>query len=171
MTNNQLSKLIHSVADGDMEALKDIWHEMQMGVTSFALMYLKNHQLAEDATQETFEKIIKNAGSYTRDSNPKAWILTITRNIAISMTRKYAREVEFSEDLSFISDSSNMEYNISDCDYIISLLNRISVVERKILVLHVVSGLKHHEISKLLEMPLGTVYRTYSQCVKKLRKY
>ena len=41
--------------------------------------------------------------------------------------------------------------------------------ERKIVVLHAVTGFKHREIAKLLELPLSTVLSKYNRAIKKLK--
>ena len=46
----------------------------------------------------------------------------------------------------------------------------ISDEERNILILHAVSGLKHREIAKMLEMPLATVLSKYNRAIKKIKK-
>ena len=42
--------------------------------------------------------------------------------------------------------------------------------ERKIVLLHVVTGLKFTEISKAAEIPLGTVLSCYHRAIRKLHK-
>ena len=41
--------------------------------------------------------------------------------------------------------------------------------ERRIVVLHAVTGLKHREIAQLLELPLATVLSKYHRALKKLK--
>ena len=43
--------------------------------------------------------------------------------------------------------------------------------ERKIVMLHAISGLKHREIAELLELPLATVLSKYHRALKKLRVF
>ena len=50
------------------------------------------------------------------------------------------------------------------------LLDSLDSQERRIVVLHAVTGLKHREIAALLELPLSTVLSKYSRSLKKLRK-
>ena len=49
-------------------------------------------------------------------------------------------------------------------------LNTLTVEERQVVLLHAVSGLKHREIAKLLEMPLPTVLSKYRRSLSKLKK-
>ena len=48
-------------------------------------------------------------------------------------------------------------------------LESLSEEERKIVVLHAVSGFRHREIAEFLDMPLATVLSKYARSVKKLR--
>ena len=50
-----------------------------------------------------------------------------------------------------------------------SYLKLLSDEERQIVVLHAISGFKHHEIAKVLKLPLPTVLSKYSRALKKLR--
>ena len=51
-----------------------------------------------------------------------------------------------------------------------ALLAQLAQDEREIVVLHVVTGLKHREIAELLEMPLPTVLSKYRRSLKKLER-
>ena len=41
--------------------------------------------------------------------------------------------------------------------------------ERQIIVLHVVSGFKHREIAKMMNLPVGTVLSKYKRTINKLQ--
>ena len=43
--------------------------------------------------------------------------------------------------------------------------------ERRIVLLHAVTGMKHREIAALLELPLPTVLSKYHRALKKMRAY
>ena len=43
--------------------------------------------------------------------------------------------------------------------------------ERRIILLHAVTGLKHREIAALLELPLSTVLSNFNRALKKMRAY
>ena len=48
--------------------------------------------LAEDIMQETFVKVRENAASCHAASNHKAWVLTITHNLALNCLKKRGHE-------------------------------------------------------------------------------
>ena len=49
------------------------------------------------------------------------------------------------------------------------VLSRLGEEERRIVLLHAVTGLKHREIAALLELPLPTVLSKYHRAIRKMR--
>lgn len=166
MDNFHLSNLIHRVSGGDIGALEKIFNEMKNSIFSFVLMRTNNRQLSEDILQETMLQIYKSAKSYKRFSNPKAWILTIAKNNAVSAIRKTCKEQE----LNSAQKDDNSSLLINSKINVLEMLSVLSSDQREIVILHAISGLKHKEISQLLGIPLGTVCWKYNESIKKLRK-
>ncbi len=50
-------------------------------------------------------------------------------------------------------------------------LAAIGEEERRIVLLHAITGMKHREIAALLELPLATVLSKYHRALKKMRAY
>ena len=50
-------------------------------------------------------------------------------------------------------------------------LARLADEERRIVLLHAVTGMKHRKIAALLELPLPTVLSKYHRALKKMRAY
>lgn len=96
----------------------------------------------------------------------------ITKNLSLMKLRekKKHQELEPEEwDINFhIPDSAG---NVEDRHLLEAALEILSDDERQIILLHAVSGLKHREIAKLLELALSTVLSKYRRALKKLRKY
>lgn len=170
MDNKQLSNLIGQVASGDINALEKIFFEMKDMIFSFLIMFGFNRQLAEDILQETILQVYYSSGNFIRFSNPKSWILTIARNQAVSAARKTRRETFLSDDIIHIPDNTDIEFEICGRSHAALILSNLSQPERQIVVLHVISELKHREIAKLLSLPLGTVCRKYNESIKKLQQ-
>ena len=51
-----------------------------------------------------------------------------------------------------------------------TVFSYITDEESNILILHSVSGLKHREIAKMLELPLATVLSKYNRAIKKIKR-
>ena len=55
---------------------------------SFAMTFTRNREDANDLTQETMLKAISYRDYYTPQTNFKAWVFTIMRNIFINQYRR-----------------------------------------------------------------------------------
>lgn len=107
--------------------------------------------------QETYLKIRSAAHLYVPMGKSMAWILTIARNICMMKfrQRKHDSILPF-EEIKDIPDCSKIE-DIEDRLVLETVFHILSREECQIIILHAVSGLKHREISTLLNMPLSTV--------------
>ena len=52
-----------------------------------------------------------------------------------------------------------------------TVLTRLTQGERRIVMLHTITALKHREIASSLKIPLSTVLSKYKRSLKKLRTY
>ena len=99
-----------------------------------------------------------------------AWILTITKNLSLMKLRNNKHHVNIDEIIETIPSKSND--NTTDIKILLTAsFKHISDEERQILILHALSGYKHREISKLLDIPLSTVLSKYNRTIRKIRKF
>lgn len=168
MDNLSLAASIRRVADGDMAALEDIFLTTKDSIYASALVLLGSKQGAEDAVQETMVEVARCAGQF-RGDNAKAWVLRIAHNEAVSFLRKRGRETPLDESLEDVLGDSGMAAADGQLGAA-ELLDSLPQNCREIVVLHVVAGLRHREIAKLLHLPLGTVCWRYSESMKILKQ-
>ena len=163
----QLDRWIREMARGDRDALARIYEAAGTAVFAYALSVLKNRSDAEDVLQESFLRICRAAADYRPQGKPLAWIFTIE----INLIRRYyqiANRTVAIEDEVFNDDG--FEQKILNDAFLQQMLSNLTEEEREIIVLHAVSGLKHREISQLIEKPLATVISKYNRAVKKLQE-
>jgi len=142
---------------------------MSGDIYTFLFIFCKDKYIAEDALHETFLTIYEKAGSYRIYNNPKAWVLTIAKNKAISIIRKDSRASNL-DDLEISAENiENIEDSVLDQMQADMLLSILSEDDKKIVILHTVYGFKHREISELMNLPLGTVKWRYKQSMDKMR--
>lgn len=160
--------LILAIADGDMKAFHELYEAASKSVYSFALSITKNSQDAEDVLQETFLKVYHNADSYVPMEKPMAWILTITRNLALSALREKSGIAEYDDNHNELIDFDS----VADAENKILIETIFRILkddEKQILILHAVSGLKYREIASVLDISTNTVLSKYHRAIKKLR--
>lgn len=171
-SSSRLDDYIKGLAQGDKGALEKLYHETRTAVYAFSLSITKNPADSEDVLQETYLKIWANAGNYKAKGSPMAWILTITKNLSLMKLREKKRHQDMEpEEWDMNFHLPDMVGTIDDRHLLEAALNLLTEEERKIILLHAVSGLKHREIADLLDMALATVLSKYHRGLKKLRKY
>ncbi len=165
-----VDKCIIGIQRQDSGALEEFYHRTSASVYGFALSVLKNTQDAEDIMHDFYVLVWSAADKYRPGGKPMAWVLTVTRNLCLQKIREYGKKSDIPQEdwENYISGNPNMTAEdrviLSEC------LKSLSDEERQIVMLHAVSGFKHREIARLLEMPLSTVLSKYNRAMKKLRK-
>ena len=164
-----LEDLLLRTAAGDQDAFGAMYHRTRTAVYALALSYLKRHADAEDVTQNTFIRVWERAGQYQPQGKPMPWLLAIARNLSLMALRQRRREDTLPEEDWNALPALSERLTPEDAHTLRTLLNALDDQERRIVVLHAVTGLKHREIAALLELPLSTVLSKYSRSIKKLR--
>lgn len=160
---------ILNLAGGDNNALEKLYERSRTAVYGLALSIVRHPQDAEDVMQDTYLRIYQGAKSYRAKGKPMAWILTIARNLALDKVRsKSAGELPLVDE--WLADPKE-DFSESVLDRLVlrTVLRELPEVERQILILRGVEGLKHREIAKLLGIPLGTALSKYHRSLSKLR--
>ena len=162
MNERQIDKLLVAIGRGDNDAFAELYDKTKCGVFSFLYSYLQNYEDTRDALQNVYLKIKLNIDKYTPESNGKAWILQIAKNIALNEI--YARKNTV--DIDSVEIPSQTEFS----EGIIEIMREhLSEDEQRIISLHVIWGLKHREIAQQLNCPTGTVTSKYKRSLAKLK--
>ena len=70
-----------------------------------------------------------------------------------------------------LSSSGRVATTVENSVLVEKALAVLSDTDRQIVMLHIVGGLKHREISEMMSIPLGSVLWKYSNALKKMSKY
>ena len=172
MDNQKLNRLLHSIQKGDVGAYEELYAGTYSLVCSVAYSVLHDRSAAEDVAQITFTTVWKNKDAYRYNRNPSAWLYTIAHNAALNYVKRESREIP-AEDPALLSSSQDVdspENAVIHSELLERLFDVLTEPERKILVLHLIVGLKHREIANMLNMPLGTVLGKYQNSLRKMRQ-
>ena len=165
----ELEGLLSAVGQGDREAFAALYGMAKGPVYALALSILGHVQEAQDVTQDAFVRIWEKAPGYESRGTAMAWMLTITRNLALMVLRRQARKAELSEEEWAAIPAPASGLSREDSQLLHEALNGLEAEERQVIFLHALSGLKHREIAQLLDIPLSTVLSKYQRGLKKLR--
>jgi len=151
------------------EAFKTLYDNINEPLFAFILSLTQNVQDAEDILQETYLKIRSAAHLYKPMGKPMAWIFTIARNL----TRMHHRQAKRTDETEIDQLDDNLRFSaqFDNEDQILlqQVLTQLNEKERTIILLHSISGYKHREIARDLDMPLSTVQSIYNRGLKKLK--
>lgn len=128
---------------------------------NLAFRLTQNKHDAEDLVQEAVLRAYRNFAKFEEGTNFKAWVITILRNIFINEYRKRMKEpgmIDFEEVSDFISlpEISGAQEEIFS-EVIKSAIDKLPEELRTTIILFFVEDFSYKEISKIMDVPLGTV--------------
>ena len=98
MTRQEIETLISSVALGDRKAFQALYDATSAKLLGVCLRILHDRAAAEDAMQDTYIKVWKNADRFAVNGySPMTWLITIARNTAIDKLRSSKPTVDIED--------------------------------------------------------------------------
>ena len=129
----------------------------------FAITLTRDQEAAKDLMQETLFRALANQEKYHVDTNIKAWLYTIMRNIFINNYRRKSKQQTIFDNTpndfllntnaGAVSNEAVARINIKEIQAAIQDLPEIF---RNPFLLYF-EGYKYHEIAEMLCEPLGTI--------------
>ena len=154
--------LLPRIASGDTTAVGECLERYNPLVWSLARKLSSDVATLEDVVQEIFIEIWKSAGRFDATKASEAtFIATIARRRIIDRSRRVSRAPleENIEDTSVASADQELALiDLGDDARVAKeVLGKLRPEQRKVILMSVVDGLTHQEISRTTGMPLGTV--------------
>jgi RNA polymerase sigma factor (sigma-70 family) len=167
--------LFAGYASGDPEAAAVFVARFQRRVYGLALGIVRLPSDAEEVAQEAFIRAWRFAASFDeRRGSLAAWLLGITRNVALDNVRGQGRRPEpmgeGGPDLA--TDEPDLDTAIvrrDDARRVAELMRSLPDSQREALVAVTLRGLTTREVSELAGIPQGTVKTRVRLALRKLR--
>jgi len=181
------------MTDDELKILKDKLYQEEF-IPHIDALYNFAHRLtfdednANDLVQETYLKAYRFFDSYKKGTNAKAWLFRILKNSFINEFRKKSKhplKVDFQEVEGVYNSDDVLQSHTVDLrvesvkdmmgDEITNALNSLAVDFRAIVILCDLEGFTYEELSKILDIPIGTVrsrlHRARNLLKIKLKEY
>jgi RNA polymerase sigma-70 factor (ECF subfamily) len=143
---------------GDVDALGQVYERYARPVWRVAMTVLRDRELADDATQETFIRAWRAADSFDPNRQFTPWLFTIARRAAIDVHRRESRPTLGGHEAEQDAVTDPPELTDAWESWQITLaLDALPEEERVIVRLAHFDGLTHREIAEALHVPVGTV--------------
>lgn len=154
--------ILQRIADGDQAAVQECMKSYGGLVWSLARRMLRNTEDAEDAVQEIFLEIWKNAERFDpSQASETTFVAMIARRRLIDKIRHVQRRISADSLDDILAEPSvrsdkTIQTNV-EAREAAKAMDQLRPEQRQVLQLSIVHGLSHQEISDTTGMPLGTV--------------
>jgi RNA polymerase sigma-70 factor, ECF subfamily len=170
-------EIVALAVEGREAAYRELIRRYERPVFSLILRMVRDRQLAEDLSQETFIKALNAIATYRPEFKFSSWIFKIANNAAIDQLRRRSVQTlsldgapnattpdEIEATVLQVGDRSESALAALEARELGSSIERaigqLRPEYRSCILLRHVEGLAYEEIAQLLDLPLGTV-KTY----------
>ena len=171
------AELISNIVKRDRRAFDLFYERYSQVIFNLCIRILRDEAEAQDAMQEIFVQIWKEAERFdpTRAS-AKTWLFTIARSRSLDRYRsmKTVRkriEEGSEEELQQIASEEDLQHSSIMQKYVGNALRQLTREQRLVLELSYYEGLTQEEIAERLGEPLGTVKSRIRAALIKLRSF
>jgi RNA polymerase sigma-70 factor, ECF subfamily len=172
---------------GREAAYRELIRRYERPVFSLVYRMVRDRELAEDLTQDTFIRVLNHVDRYRPEFKFSSWLFKIANNVAIDHLRRrhletvsmegspHAATPEAVEATSFevagLQESALDELEAKELGSAIEVaIGRLRPEYRSCILLRHVEGRSYEEIAATLDLPLGTVKTYIHRARHELRK-
>lgn len=148
------------IRDGDIQTFESLVNKFKNKIFNYCIRVTNNYHQAEELTQEVFIKMYQNIDLYdSQKASLATWIYTITHNACINSLRNSYRETPSHQIASTSELNSTEDVYIAKegLEKLIEAIQSLSPEDRSLVIFIDYLGFKYNEVSKILNVPVGTV--------------
>jgi RNA polymerase sigma-70 factor (ECF subfamily) len=156
--------LVRRFLDGDRDAFGTLVERHERRVYNLAFRILGREEDARDATQDAFLAALRKLAGFRGEAQFTTWMHRVTVNACYDLLRKKSRQpmlhlVGENDELGPepgppVEDHGDEVAGTTDVE---RALARVPIEFRAVLILHDVQDVAYEEISRILDVPVGTV--------------
>jgi len=164
--------IVKLLEKGDKKAINLLYENYSDSLYGVILKVTVNEEIAQDALQETFVKIWKNAKKYdSKKAKLFTWLYRIAKNTAIdklrSFNNRFEKEVQIDKSNVYILPTANLNQDVLDLKEHVARLDEKYQIVLKALFFE---GMTQQEASDELDIPLGTIKSRLKIGLRELKK-
>ena len=168
MQNNPEKELIKAAINGNIESFGELARRYYAAMTAIAYSVLADHQLAEDAAQESFARALVNLKKLKSKARFAPWLAAICRNVARDMVAAKVRQIPTGrDDLSQVTDGCDIN---EDGRLVKQAIEQLPADVKELIVLRYYNGLSYEEIGSVLGISKPTINGRLTRVKRKLKK-
>lgn len=164
--------LVAMLRNKEQKGMSLLYDNYSGALYNIILRRVKSTETAEDVLQEVFIKIWKNFHQYSEDKGRLfTWMINIANNEAISVLRSKGNRKE--QVTAAITEADCKSYSvITETDHIgvRQLIDRLEEKYREVIDSIYFKGMTQSEVTRELQIPLGTVKTRTAIAYRELKK-
>jgi RNA polymerase sigma factor (sigma-70 family) len=142
-------------------ALEALIARTQTACYRLAYTNLKDADLARDAVQEAYFLVYQRIGQLREPSAIKSWLFRIVNHCCHDIRRRRGKELqtdfEERQDLQNLERGGDLAEEVSRQQKIRDTFERLPEIDRTAIALREICAMSYQEMSRVLDIPLGTV--------------
>jgi RNA polymerase sigma-70 factor (ECF subfamily) len=159
--------LIEAAAGGDIESFGELCRRYYAAMAAIAYAVLGDHQLAEDAAQESFARALVRIKSLNDRAKFVPWLAAICRNVAKDMVETKAKQIS-TENISQVDKIENPDEN----DRLIrQAIDKLPESTKELVVLRYYDDLSYEQISSVLGISKASINGRLTRAKRKMANY
>lgn len=152
------------------EMLANMVAQYEVTLLRTCYMYLRDRNLAEDATQETFLKAYKALDTFRGESSEKTWLMKIAINTCRDMRRNaWFRYMDRSVEIERLPMPARTD-EWTDEDELTQAILKLPARYKEVILLYFYQDMTIREIAGVLDIAHSTVGKRIKTACRKLRK-
>jgi len=174
--------LIRLVKEGNQPAFTKLIAMYQKQVFRLAYGFFQDKDDAMEIVQETFIRVYQKMDTFDDSGDAvqfRKWVHRVAYNLCIDYYRKFKKQradmkTIYQHDEESRSITNRPEDHLDKSRFQDTLKNsvmRLPKSQKTVFLLKHYNGLKHHEISSMLDLSVGTIKSLYHRSIKNLKKY
>lgn len=182
------NELFAAYTEGDAAAFSVLFARYEGRITNFIYRFVGDRERAYELAQDTFMRVIRNAGSWEPQARFSTWIFTIARNLCRDEARRARHRQSESLDKARFRDDPQGEQAVNTvvdtrhrgasaeqlrdefAARLQLLLTDLPPEQREVFLLRHQQGLRFHEIADVQEVTENTAKSRMRYALKALRE-
>jgi len=160
------TRLVEAAIDGDIESFGKLCRRYYGPMVAIAYSVVSDHQLAEDAVQESFARALVSLRKLKNQTRFAPWLAAICRNVAKDMVATKVRQIG-TKDLSQAVQNNTDE----NAPVIRRAIEQLPVSAKELVVLRYYNGLSYEQIASVLGISQAAINGRLSRAKRKMADY
>jgi len=160
------TKLVEAAFNGDIDSFGKLCQQYYGPMVAIAYSVVSDHQLAEDAAQESFARALVSLRKLKKQTRFAPWLAAICRNVAKDMVATKVRQIS-------TKDFSQAVQNNTDenAPVIRQAIEQLPVSAKELVVLRYYNGLSYEQIASVLGISQAAINGRLTRAKRKMADY